>query len=166
MKTALYINGKPAVLENVTRKARAMSFTFAGKTYTFVSHRLPDGSSVLEREIAKGVWQRVSGSVWQSGKDRRIQLGALEAKVTEQVADASHHAGQAELSPKAPMPGLVRQIFVKAGERVKEGQALAVMEAMKLQITLFAGGNAKVEKVLVQVGDMIAEGTELVKLSL
>jgi 3-methylcrotonyl-CoA carboxylase alpha subunit len=62
------------------------------------------------------------------------------------------------------MPGLVRQIFVKAGDRVTQGQALAVMEAMKLQITLSAGADATVDTIFVREGEMIAEGTELVRL--
>jgi biotin carboxyl carrier protein len=165
MNTVLHIDGKPVTLENLARKAQELSFSLAGKSYTFRSHPLPDGSFLLEREVAAGVWQRMSGSVWQGKDFRRVQLSSLEAKVTEPAANAAQGSDQAALSPLAPMPGLVRQMLVKAGERVKQGQAVAVMEAMKLQITLVAGGDAKVEKILVREGEMIAEGTELVRLT-
>ncbi len=166
MNVTLHIDGKPVTLENVARKAQEISFTLGGKTYAFRGSRLPDGGFMLERETAPGVWKRENASSWQAGKDfRRVQVGGLEAKVAQPAADAAQHSAEAALSPKAPMPGLVRQILVKAGEKVTSGQALAVMEAMKLQITLSAGGDATVDKILVREGEMIAEGTELFQLT-
>lgn len=165
MNVTLHINGKPVMLENMARKQQELSFTLGGKSYTFCSHRLPNSSFLLEHETASGVWQRMSGSVWRAGKDARVQVGNFAAKVTEHAADAAHAGQQAELSPPAPMPGLIRQIMVKAGERVAEGQALLVMEAMKLQITLSAGGDAKVDELLVSEGDLVTEGADLVRLT-
>lgn len=164
MNTTLYIAGQPVALADVARKTNELSFTLSGKTYRFRSQRLPDGSFLLERETAPGVWERLNGLAWQAGKERRVQVGNLEAKVSELAAGADQASGQGELSPPAPMPGLIRQILVKRGEQVKQGQPLAVMEAMKLQITLSAGGDAKVEEVLVKEGDMVTEGTMLVRL--
>lgn len=164
MNTTLYIAGHPVTLSDVTRKANEVSFTLSGKTYTFRSTRLPDGGFLLDHEVTSGVFQRMQGTAWQSGKDRRVQVGNLEARVSELAVGAEQAGGQSELSPSAPMPGLVRQILVKRGEKVKQGQPLAVMEAMKLQITLSAGGDAEVENVVVKEGDMISEGTTLVKL--
>ena len=62
------------------------------------------------------------------------------------------------------MPGLVRQVLVKKGDRVKAGQPLIVMEAMKLQTTLVAGGDGVVEAVLVKESEQVAEGAELVRI--
>jgi 3-methylcrotonyl-CoA carboxylase alpha subunit len=164
MNNTLHIDGKTVTLENMVRKAQEISFTLSGKAYTFRSHRLPDGSFLLERETAPGVWQRMSGATWQSGKERRVQLSNLEAKVSEPASESAHAPIQSALSPNAPMPGLIRQILVKAGEQVKQGQPLVVMEAMKLQITLPAGADAKVDAILVREGEMVSEGAELVRL--
>ncbi len=165
MKTTLHINGSPVTLENTVRHKNGVSFTLDGKIYNFRSHRLPDGSYLLEQEITHGVWQRVSGTAWQGKNAKHIQIGNLAAKVSELAAGTSSSGGAAELSPRAPMPGLVRQILVKKGDSVAAGQPLAIMEAMKLQMTLSAGGDAKVEAILVKEGEMIPEGTELVKLT-
>lgn len=164
MKTTLHIDGKPVTLENVTRAKGELSFSFAGKPYAFRSQYLPDGSTVLERQAVPGVWQRMQVNSWQGKGARHVQLAGLEAKISELANIGAQAAGEMELSPRAPMPGLVRQILVKVGERVEKGQALAVMEAMKLQTTLYAGDSAKVEVILVKVGEMITEGTELVRL--
>src|ERR1700722_3356564 len=95
MNVTLHIDGKPVTLEDVTRKAQEIAFTFAGKSYAFRSHRLPAGRFLLEREVAGGVWQRMSASVWQGRDARRVQLGAFEANVTELAADAAHSSPQA-----------------------------------------------------------------------
>jgi biotin carboxyl carrier protein len=165
MNVTLYIGGSPVAFSGVSRRKQEVAFTFNGKSYRFRGSSLPDGSFLLEREISEGIWQRMNGTIWQTGKEKRVQLGALETKVSELAADKAHASDQAELSPNAPMPGLVRQILVKRGEQVKKGQALLVMEAMKLQITLSAGGAAVVDDIVVKEGDMVAEGATLVRLS-
>jgi len=164
MNTTLYINGSLAALEGVTRKGQEISFSFQGKFYHFSGYRLPDGRMMLEREVAEGVWQRRAVSVWQSGKENRVQIGSAQARITEQVANNTAVSRQAELSPKAPMPGLVRQVLVKVGDTVAQGQAIVVMEAMKLQMTLAAGDDAVVEAVLAREGEMVSEGAELIRL--
>lgn len=164
MKQQLLIDGKAITLENLSRKAQEVSFAIGKTIYRFRSSRLPDGSFLLEREMAPGVWNRMSG-VAISGKDfKRVQVGGLEAKIAEPRIGGSSGHEATSLSPRAPMPGLVRQILVKKGDKVKSGDPVAVMEAMKLQTTLCAGGDAVVEAVLVKEGEMIAEGVELVQL--
>jgi propionyl-CoA carboxylase alpha chain len=55
-----------------------------------------------------------------------------------------------------PMPGLLRQLSVKVGDNVEAGQALAVVEAMKMENVLRAEKQAVVKKVTAQVGDSLA----------
>ncbi len=164
MNTILHIDGKPVTLENVTRKAQEVSFTLGGKDYTFRSKKLADGSSILEHEIKPGVWQRLSGAAWQNKDSKFVQLGSIEAKISEQSKIAAHGHAESPLAPTAPMPGVIRQIMVEVGDKISKGQPLVVMEAMKLQTTLCAGGDGKIEAVNVKVGDMVAEGTELVRI--
>lgn len=165
MKTTLHIDGKAVALENVVKRAQEVSFTLGKKTYHFRSCRLPDGSYVLEKEMAGGVWQRLKGSSWQGAKNaRHVQLGALEARVTEAPKGGAQASAETELSPAAPMPSLVRQILVKVGDKVEKGTPLVMMEAMKLQTVLAAGGAGTVEAIRVKEGEMVAEGQELISL--
>ncbi len=55
-----------------------------------------------------------------------------------------------------PMPGLVVALNVKEGDEVQEGQALAIVEAMKMENVLRAEKAARVAKVPVKVGDSLA----------
>ena len=62
------------------------------------------------------------------------------------------------------MPGKVVSFAVKAGDKVTKGQALAVMEAMKMEHTIAAPVDGVVEELLYAPGDQVVEGAELLKL--
>jgi 3-methylcrotonyl-CoA carboxylase alpha subunit len=65
----------------------------------------------------------------------------------------------------APMPGKVVALLAAVGARVQRGQALAVMEAMKMEHTLHAPHDGVVQELLYAVGDQVAEGGELLRLA-
>jgi 3-methylcrotonyl-CoA carboxylase alpha subunit len=65
----------------------------------------------------------------------------------------------------APMPGKVVSFAVKAGDAVKKGQPLAVMEAMKMEHTIAAPVDGTVAELLFAPGDQVTEGAELLKLT-
>lgn len=64
----------------------------------------------------------------------------------------------------APMPGLVSLVNVKAGDAVVAGDALIVMEAMKMEHTLAAPRDGVVEEILADVGDQVEDGAILLRL--
>jgi 3-methylcrotonyl-CoA carboxylase alpha subunit len=64
----------------------------------------------------------------------------------------------------APMPGKVVSIAVKAGDAVKAGQTLAVMEAMKMEHTIAAPKDGIVAEILYAPGDQVMDGAELLRL--
>jgi 3-methylcrotonyl-CoA carboxylase alpha subunit len=65
----------------------------------------------------------------------------------------------------APMPGRVTRLLVEAGSTVRRGQSLMVIEAMKMEHTIVAPADGKVEGVRFAVGDMVEEGAELITLA-
>jgi 3-methylcrotonyl-CoA carboxylase alpha subunit len=64
------------------------------------------------------------------------------------------------------MPGKVLSFAVKAGEVVRRGQILAVMEAMKMEHTIAAPADGTVQELLFAPGDQVTEGAELLRLAL
>jgi 3-methylcrotonyl-CoA carboxylase alpha subunit len=83
------------------------------------------------------------------------------------VVDALAHAGEVQEAGgrlTAPMPGKVVSFAVAAGDKVKAGQPLAVMEAMKMEHTIAAPADGEVLELLYAPGDQVAEGAELLKL--
>ena len=82
--------------------------------------------------------------------------------------DLLAHAGEAATEGgrlTAPMPGKVVSFAVKAGDTVTKGQALAVMEAMKMEHTIAAPADGVVQELLYAPGDQVTEGAELLRLS-
>ena len=65
----------------------------------------------------------------------------------------------------APMPGRIVSVLVEAGQSVREGQAVLVLEAMKMEHTLVAPADGTVEEVRFAPGDLVDEATELVVLA-
>jgi 3-methylcrotonyl-CoA carboxylase alpha subunit len=64
----------------------------------------------------------------------------------------------------APMPGKLISFAVKAGDKVAKGQALAVMDAMKMEHTINSPVDGVVQELLYAPGDQVVEGAELLKL--
>jgi 3-methylcrotonyl-CoA carboxylase alpha subunit len=65
----------------------------------------------------------------------------------------------------APMPGLVKLVVAGAGDAVKKGAALVVLEAMKMEHTLTAPRDGTVAEVLAQPGDQVVDGAVLLRLA-
>jgi len=83
------------------------------------------------------------------------------------LLDPLAHAGEATQEGgrlTAPMPGKVVSFAVMVGDKVKAGQALAVMEAMKMEHTISAPKDGTVAELLYAPGDQVADGAELLKL--
>ena len=82
--------------------------------------------------------------------------------------DRLAHAGEVQSEGgrlTAPMPGKVVSFAVKAGDKVARGQALAVMEAMKMEHTIAAPADGTVEELMFTPGEQVAEGDELLRMA-
>jgi biotin carboxyl carrier protein len=55
----------------------------------------------------------------------------------------------------APISGQISEIFVKEGEKVKEGQKLFLLSAMKMENEILADREGKVKKILVKKGQKV-----------
>ncbi len=71
-------------------------------------------------------------------------------------------AGKAVTSP---LPGVIIEVSVKEGQAVKAGQKVAVIEAMKMENEIQASTDGTVTAVLVNKGDSVLEGAEIVKIA-
>jgi glutaconyl-CoA decarboxylase len=65
----------------------------------------------------------------------------------------------------APMPGTILKVNVNAGDKVKEGQVLVVLEAMKMENEILAPADATVTQVVVSRGASVDTGAPLVVLA-
>jgi len=148
-----------------------------GKQYTPMLTYLPHGW----RFEIKGL--EVDLSLFrQDGVDLSVKLGETSVHGTvRRDGDAFHvftggghyvldykdpmaHAGESEAEGgrlTAPMPGKVVAVLAAKGKQVKKGDALVIMEAMKMEHTISAPHDGVVEEILYAVGDQVADGAPL-----
>jgi 3-methylcrotonyl-CoA carboxylase alpha subunit len=104
--------------------------------------------------------------VYVSGLESHVFADAGECSLT--LIDPLAHAAEGATAGgnlAAPMPGKLLSFAVAVGDKVAAGQALAVMEAMKMEHTVAAPTNGTVAELLYAPGDQVAEGAPLLRLS-
>lgn len=127
---------------------------------TPVRHLLVDGRSltVIAVRGEDGVWE-----VNVRGARRRLEV--VDERTRAIRAMTGQGAGPRGPAPvRAPMPGLVTRIEVSAGDRVRAGQGVVVIEAMKMENELRADADAVVDRVLVEPGQAVEKGAVLVQM--
>jgi biotin carboxyl carrier protein len=65
----------------------------------------------------------------------------------------------------SPMPGKIIKINVTKGDKVKKGDVLLVMEAMKMEHSIKANRDGNVEDVAVKLGQQVNANAELIKIN-
>ena len=104
----------------------------------------------------------------------RSEAVAIPTIATPKPAAAAAPVAAAPAAPKAaaganaivaPLPGSVVSISVKAGDAVKAGQQLAVIEAMKMENEILAPADGTVAAVHVSAGQAVQQGDALIDLA-
>jgi len=116
--------------------------------------------------IFRGTWngQDVCLQIQRVGWRYRVMHWGTQAEITVLSARAAHLLSLMPEKPKpdlsrfllSPMPGLLAELTVKAGQEVKAGEKLAVIEAMKMENVLRAEADGVIKEVRVAQGDSLA----------
>jgi glutaconyl-CoA/methylmalonyl-CoA decarboxylase subunit gamma len=159
----LTVAGQPRELdvEIVSREGGEIRATVDGKSVVAQLEPLTDGGAIL---TVDGRRYRAFG-----GRRKGSILVTLGPRSFEFVpADESPRRRRGGLTTPevtAPMPGKVLKVLVSEGDAVEAGQALVVLEAMKMETTLAAESPAVVRRVRVIRGQMVDHGAVLIELS-
>jgi 3-methylcrotonyl-CoA carboxylase alpha subunit len=143
---------------HVTYRARDWLFSVAGGQ--------PEVLSLMSREgndysIKLGE-QAVHGTVRRDGDVFHVFSNGAHYHLDWN--DPMAHAGEAEAEGgrlTAPMPGKVVAVLAAKGQEVKKGDALVIMEAMKMEHTIAAPHDGVIDDILYSVGDQVADGAPL-----
>ena len=161
---------------------RRLNLEIGGEPRVALLERLHDGATVLE--LAGQRWPLTTRPMGRHRHDvqlgdRRLTLtvyahgeryavfgpqGSVVVAEHDPIAHAADGAGEGGRLT-APMPGKVVSFLAKAGDTVTRGQALAIMEAMKMEHTITAPHDGVVQELLYAAGDQVAEGGELLRLA-
>jgi len=118
---------------------------------------IKDGVSyeVFAEATEKGYTMVIAGErfVVDVADERSIRLASVQKRDVQR---------RGEMVVKAPMPGLVLDVHVQAGDAVKTGQSLLILEAMKMENEIRSFESGTVKAVHVQKGDKVELGQVLV----
>ncbi|WP_334194839.1 acetyl/propionyl/methylcrotonyl-CoA carboxylase subunit alpha [Pararhodobacter sp.] len=137
-------------------------------TRTAPNWTLRIGARELEAERRAGQWwidgiRAPEAAVVGGGKVSVFGARIVHFTLPDPLAREAD-AGAAAGVVLAPMPGLVKAVFVTKGEAVAKGARLAVLEAMKMEHTLTAGRDGIVAEVLAGAGQQVEAGAALIAL--
>ena len=108
-------------------------------------HWLVDGTAAIAARDGNDIWVKWRGETY-----------VLDTAGQERSVDAL-----AGTEITAPMPGVVLSIHASSGQRVKRGDLVCVVEAMKMELRVEAPGDGTVTKVLCAQGDQVKRGQRL-----
>jgi 3-methylcrotonyl-CoA carboxylase alpha subunit len=164
---------------------RRLSFEQAGERQEVLLERTHDGLSVLTLQGERLALQARVQSDAAGERRHDIRMGGHRQSLSVyavggrfsvfgpaghavlELLDPARGAGDAAGAVGglvAPMPGKLLSLLVSPGQAVRQGQALAVMEAMKMEHTISAPRDGVVAEWLHAAGDQVAEGAELLKM--
>jgi acetyl/propionyl-CoA carboxylase alpha subunit len=142
------LNGQPFTLDLMKDAAGRMHVLHNGR-----SHNV---------EILKADKAAKAITLLINGRSYEVQLADKFDQLLKSLGmDKAASAKVNEL--KAPMPGLVLDVVVSEGQEIKKGDALVVLEAMKMENILKAPADATVKKITVKKGTAVEKNQVLIQ---
>ncbi|MCA9521342.1 MAG: hypothetical protein KC609_10230 [Myxococcales bacterium] len=168
MKYTATIGRERFEIEIATREDGVLVVEIDGVTRPLrIDAQSPDTFHVTEETAAWDAHVRR-----QSGTQERVYLGnhAVAVDLLDERQLRSQRATQAGAEPghqtiASPMPGKVVNLLKALGDRVKAGEGVIVVEAMKMENELKAAVDGVVVELLVQVGDTVDSDAPLVHIA-
>lgn len=144
-------------------------FSVNGKTVTWDIIRIGEGSFHIlynnQSYRAEVVKIDVSSKCFTIKINGRHYPVALQDKfdVLLEKMGMNTNAGAKVNDVRAPMPGLIIDLKVKDGDRVKAGDPLLILEAMKMENIIKSPGDTTVKSVKVKMGDSVEKNQVLIE---
>jgi biotin carboxyl carrier protein len=135
---------------------KSFKYTINGNVYKVVINRIEDTIADVE----------VNGTPYQvemnkPAKKQVVTINRPAQTTTPPIARPQQpSAGASAL--RSPLPGIILDIACKAGDAVKKGQKILILEAMKMENVINADRDGIIKEVKVNKGDSVLEGADLV----
>jgi biotin carboxyl carrier protein len=158
----------PIVVDVVELPSGALSISVDGKPADVDVLPLRDHEQLSVRVDGHIVDLTVEGSppdlgAVASGHRSYVRVESERMRSAEQAKRA--RGGDAEKIVKSPMPGRVVKVLVQKGDAVQPGQALVVVEAMKMENEVRAKAAATIAELHVKAGEAVEGNAKLITLA-
>ncbi len=155
----IFLEGEASHAIRIQFLGDGLKISLNGKTYALAGESLPDGRLQVNLDgrafKARAVRDGNDWHVFCEGDYRRLSLKPELAAIDEDTRTGSL---------AAPMPGKVIKVMTEAGAKVTKGQALLILEAMKMEHTITAPADGVVKEIHYAAGEQVLEGAELISL--
>ena len=155
----VFLEGEAAHTARMQFLGDGLQLSLDGRSYALAGERLADGTLLLRLDghafKARAVRHARDWHVFCDGEYRRLSL-------REELAGGADDTRAGSLA--APMPGRVIKVMTKAGAKVAKGDALLILEAMKMEHTITAPADGTVKEIHYAAGEQVLEGAELITL--
>lgn len=154
--------GNQLYQRSVRIKDDALTVKLTGNSATVNSHTQPLSYKLADSAIQL-TWGEATAtfSYWHHANNQEIVLFYQGQDYPIQLKVEAHRSSEINSGYTAPMNGTLLIHHIKAGDKVKKGEALVTVEAMKMEHTIHALTDGKVLELLANPGDTVAAGTEL-----
>lgn len=125
-------------------------------------HILQDGQA-YQAELETANFNDKTMTIKVNGNKYEINIEDSYDQLVKQMG-FSTAGSQKMTNVKAPMPGLVLDILVKADQEVAKGDALLILEAMKMENVLKAEGDGVVKSIEVTKGTAVDKGQIIIEM--
>jgi 3-methylcrotonyl-CoA carboxylase alpha subunit len=160
-QTLVFSDGAAERIVTAQPGAAGWRLRFGDREAAAAGERLEDGILALEFD---GVRRRVT--VLERGPEILVAVDGDSWRLVE-IDPLAIRAGADPAAGRltAPMPGRVIRLLVETGNKVRRGEPLLIIEAMKMEHTITAPADGIVAEVGCAVGDLVEEGAALVALA-
>lgn len=95
-----------------------------------------------------------------------LQIGAVDyqTRLTRKFKNRVHWEPPRENHVLAVIPGTIQDLMVKVGDEVTQGQALLVLEAMKMRNLVLSPMDGTIERIHVEVGEQVPKAHLMIEL--
>ena len=154
-----FVDGELTHAARLQFLSSGLRLTANGKSHDLGGERLPDDRLLVRLDgdafKARAVRHGRDWHIFCDGEYRRLSL-------QEELAGAGEDTPIGSLA--APMPGKVIKVMTSEGTRVSKGDALLILEAMKMEHTITAPADGVVKEIHYAAGEQVLEGAELITL--
>lgn len=139
---------------------KKFSFKISGNKYDVDIQKIE--GNIIELEV-NGIFYKVE-------LEKEIKTQKTQILVRQEVAPPTTKEKKivktlsSSVQIKSPLPGIILKILVKEGDIVKEGDTLAIIEAMKMENKILAEKPGVVKSIKIRPGDNVLENDLLFEL--
>ena len=156
MEKVFILNGQEIKVQDYKLDGDKVSFKLNGKNYFYMLIARDGQELILDNG---GRFKAAVSTLTREGEFMVIANGkeAIGATAGKKMKKAGGDKG----GLTSPMPGKIFKILKEAGSEVKRGEAILILEAMKMEHSIRSDKDGTVKKINYQVGEWVQGGVTL-----